>query len=362
MARTAMDEYFGGSVDLVPVSDYNLPLPSGVPGAVRMHVLRPGVSSLNVVLPAATSCPRARGGEPTFTVINFGAHAMTLRDTLGTSITTIGIDEVVQVMLQDASTAAGVWIFRKTTGAVESASGIPNVGQPFSLALQSGVDVDLRDLCDQAGYVGDVPATVTAGLFVPPGGSIALIGASSTSGYALRTGRFPAGSTIQINIGAGAYLVGRGGDGGAGASAYGPATDGQGGGAAIFIEAPTLLFNYGSILGGGGGGAGDASVAATGSAPGGGGGAGYEVSVGGYSQNPSSSGGPGGLLAPGHAGSLGGVYLGGAGGSAGVAGGTSTSGTAVGGAGGSSIVVETSGSGSLSKIVPGTITGSEVTV
>jgi len=364
MARTAMDEHFGGAVDLVPVSDYNLPLPSGVPGAVRMHILRPGVSGLNVVLPIAALCPQAVGGEPTFTIINFGAHALTLKDVLGSTVTTIAVDEALQVILQDSGTVQGIWIYRKTAGAVESGAGIPNVGEPFVISLQSGTNVSIRELCNQQGYTGIGPANVTAGLFVSPGSSIALIGSTSTSEYALSTGVFPAGSTLQLNIGVGAFICGKGGAGGAGAPIAGLPSDGDDGGPALLVEVPTILVNYGKIQGGGGGGAGDASVAASGSAPGGGGGggAGYELSFGGYSQNPSSTGGVGGVQAPGYGGVVAGAYYGGIGGAAGSNGNVSSNGSAVGGSAGNAIAVVTSALGSLTKTVAGTIDGAEVTL
>lgn len=72
---------------------------------------------------------------------------------------------------------------------------------------------------------------------------------AGTGYYALRTGVFPAGSTLKIiNKG---YIEGKGGDGGAYTGA------GQPGGAALYLDMPCILDNsLGTIRGGGGGGGG----------------------------------------------------------------------------------------------------------
>lgn len=96
----------------------------------------------------------------------------------------------------------------------------------------------------------------------------ATISAASAGGWALRTGSFPAGSTLKIvNKG---YIRGGGGNGGN----YNN-SNGQAGGTALYIDFPVSVDNTsGGIYGGGGGGAGGAWG-------GGGGGAGMVAGAGG---------------------------------------------------------------------------------
>ena len=363
MARTAYDEHFGGSVDLGITARYDLPYPSGVPGSSKMHVIRPSIAGLDVYLPDATAIPQAVGGDPCFTILNLGTWALDIVTSGGSLFTTLNVGDAVQIMLLDGSTSDGVLVARSSVVSTPGPS-IPTNVVNFFLTLQSGLDTNIRDLCDLQGYDGVTPARVFALLSVPVGGSIALLGASSTSASALTTGLFPSGSSVTLTIGAGCYVTGKGGAGGNGAPLSGSPTNGQNGGVAMSVLAPMTLFNYGSILGGGGGGAGDATVAATNYAlgGGGGGGSGYGISSGGSSSNTSATGGSGGLQSGGFGGTtVSGVASGGAGGAAGAAGTTATYGTATAGAGGAAIVVYTSGMGSLTKSVAGTITGAEST-
>lgn len=103
-------------------------------------------------------------------------------------------------------------------------------------------------------YVFENQATITAG----------------TDSFALRTGAFPAGSTLKIvNKG---YILGRGGAGGDGGGAAGSP-----GGTALYADYPCTVDNSaGYIFGGGGGGGGAYFYASTsdGVRAGGGGGAG----------------------------------------------------------------------------------------
>ncbi|MGJ5181786.1 SpvB/TcaC N-terminal domain-containing protein, partial [Bradyrhizobium oligotrophicum] len=81
-----------------------------------------------------------------------------------------------------------------------------------------------------------------------------VIGSSSTGAYALDTGVFPAGSTLQIvNNG---IITGAGGNGGAGGSCWGTVdgnfseSPGGDGGAAFHAQHPVTIINNGSIWGG----------------------------------------------------------------------------------------------------------------
>lgn len=93
-------------------------------------------------------------------------------------------------------------------------------------------------------YIFENQATISAG----------------TGSYALRTGVFPAGSTLKIvNKG---YIRGRGGRGGAG-NTTGAAGVGAPGGVALHIDYPCTIDNAeGYIFGGGGGGGGSYGYAA----------------------------------------------------------------------------------------------------
>lgn len=98
----------------------------------------------------------------------------------------------------------------------------------------------------------------------------ATISSPSAGGWALRTGSFPAGSTLKIvNKG---YIRGGGGNGGDGGNG-GNNSNGQAGGTALYIDFPVSVDNTsGGIYGGGGGGAGMVAGAGEGSAFGGKGG------------------------------------------------------------------------------------------
>lgn len=137
-----------------------------------------------------------------------------------------------------------------------------------------------------------------------------VIGSTSTASAAFSVAALPATSTVRIiNNG---YIVGKGGDGGAGWSwAPPPNPDGLNGGPAIALASPTTVVNYGTIGGGGGGGGGSStgSNPETYDDPGGcgGGGAGFTVGMGGtvgpglsyYGQNGTlTAGGAGGTVSP----------------------------------------------------------------
>ena len=146
-----------------------------------------------------------------------------------------------------------------------------------------------------------------ATVIVSPSG---VVGSNSNATPALTVPALPATSTVRIiNNG---YIVGKGGDGGAGWSwGVPPNPHGLGGGAALSLASPTTVVNYGTIGGGGGGGGGSSTTAnpETYDDPGGsgGGGAGFTVGIGGtagpglsyYGQNGTlTTGGAGGTVSP----------------------------------------------------------------
>ena len=118
------------------------------------------------------------------------------------------------------------------------------------------------------------------------------IGSTSTATAAIVTDTWPAGSEIVVNVDAGVYVVGAGGDGGNGT---GGGASGQAGGNAISLGYNITIVNYG-VIGGGGGGGGSLNFRL------GGGGAGKNAGAGGrytYSQGNVQNGNPGTLTAGG---------------------------------------------------------------
>ena len=124
---------------------------------------------------------------------------------------------------------------------------------------------------------------------------------------ALRTGVWPSGTSLQIDIGSSGRLQGAGGDGRQGATNSGTPPQAFAGTSALGVEYPAQINNNGTIrcgYGGGGGGAGswsDPNKSMTDygrSGGGGGGGAGIPAGDGG----PSNSGGYGGTISTGTAG------------------------------------------------------------
>lgn len=130
---------------------------------------------------------------------------------------------------------------------------------------------------------GGYGSTYTAGKTLVIFNNSGIVGSSSTSNPACRTGTFNSGDKLQINNTVGAYIVGAGGGGGGGGAAWGmgntgfygvsggcvPYTTntitnggaGGNGGNAILVEInPTFINNNGTIGGGGGGGSGSSGA------------------------------------------------------------------------------------------------------
>lgn len=359
MTRTAYDEHYGVGVDTAISANYVLRLPYGENGATY-YVLRPSSAGLEVRLPiAAWARQWAR-----YSIANHGSFSLAVKDTLGTTLHTLAVNERVTMTLIDAVTlpVQGTWV----KAAKASAAGTTLVHDRVPLFVQfgtwAGTGINLRSYCNQVfGYDGSKPASVYCRLR-----NSIVIGSESplAAQPSFDTGLWPAGTTLLLEITAGSKIVGMGGRGGAGGGGGIFAAPGQQGGTALVVQVDTGLVNYGTISGGGGGGGGG-SAPLSGGGGGGGGGCGYQPSQGGLG---------GGTVAVGFPGAQGGIAVGGIGGNGtagGFAGGfggnppglTGASGFGGGGAGGAAgnAIVKLS-TITLNKIVPGTILGPEITV
>lgn len=225
----------------------------------------------------------------------------------------------------------------------------------FSVATSTqGGQLDVRTIAVNSGWNQQSKLSFTINNHTYPGGRYAPV---------LVTGNFPNG--LNLIIGSGVWVVGRGGDGG---------TNGGGGSSGlaaivfsnIQLGGPAYIYNYGQIAGGGGGGAGGATSAVpwssttpqVGKTPGvtttgtyyyGGGGGGGGASYGSAGAGVSSTNGTGNA---GGAGSLTGGGGGGAGsngnpGGAGGGVGTASSGAAGAAISGSGVVGWPAGYGSI---------------
>jgi len=134
------------------------------------------------------------------------------------------------------------------------------------------------NLYDKFNSVFGTPTATTVAIFVVELGAV--IGSTSTSTPAIEMGDWssiPAGFSIEIQIDAGCFITGKGGDGGNQIIVSTPGTGGGNGGLALNITENCTIINNGVIGGGGGGGAGGDSGGI--SAAGGGGGAGGASSL-----------------------------------------------------------------------------------
>ena len=185
-----------------------------------------------------------------------------------------------------------------------------------SMSVGSATDLNMYNYmtANYGNSNGPIYATLTLN-------SSTVLYATSTSSWGLTTGSgWPSGSSLTFNMNGGSYVLGMGGNGGAGDSTFYGSAAGAGapGGPAIYLSYPLTINNSGSgIYGGGGGGGGGGvdyySYSSTISAGGGGGGGGTT-----YQGNSGGTGGDGGAV-HGYTGSNGGN--GGANGGAGGAGG-----------------------------------------
>lgn len=182
----------------------------------------------------------------------------------------------------------------------------------------------------KAGWDGKAAATFNLTI-----AASVVVGSGSPLSPALDLTGFPTGVAINVTVGAGAYVVGAGGQGGGGTGWPSNGGGGYDGGDAIWASVPVTITNNGTIAGGGGGGGGSEGWAPNGNygigGGGGGGGAGRIVGTGGAGAGTSAGGttgatGSSGTLTTGGAGGGGGYHsgytagAGGAGGNLGAAG------------------------------------------
>ena len=335
MGHSAGTEYFGGAYEAELVASMSLGLPSGRNGARywRLWANSPGYE---VTLPTGLR----PGGDPQYLVVNDDTQGAESFDLVaGATTLTVDPGDAVTCILSSAG-----WLL--TVSTIEFGAPLATGRKPFFIQLNQG-NADF-DLYARLAAIGWDETTPVAARVVLNG----WLGATSTSGYAFKTGVLPAGSTLLLELTSGAQLTGKGGEGGRGGdSGTGLlAQPGSAGGTALWINGvDTTLISYGTIQGGGGGGGGGIASGGVGGG-GGGGGCGYKLARGGAGGNPTlAAGGLGGVTAPGQGGGSG-ATRGGNGGYPGAAG---SSAGAAGGAAGLAIV----GTSTLTQIVSGTITG-----
>ena len=334
----AAREYWGGSVEFELTDSITLGLPSRTNCARLIHTYAnsPGYE---IGLPSGL----VAGGEPQFVLVN--------DDTQGTEDITVEGELVGPGQLVVCTYSSAGWILEVSNCDIGSAV---TIGREIHNIRFTSVRRDFvvsTYLSTYRGWDGVTPVAVN--ITVESG---ALMGATTTSQYALDTGVLPSGSNVLLTVKSGGYVSGCGGAGGRGGDAGTGlvAQAGNAGGTAIKIRGcEFVLVNDGTIQGGGGGGGGGASSGAFGGG-GGGGGAGYRPGAGGSCGTPTSSGGNGTAGATnigGVAGLVGTSRAGGSGGSPGSAGST---GSAAGGSGGLAI----DGTSTMTTIRTGTILGS----
>jgi hypothetical protein len=365
MALTAIDEQRGGSVDVTigTAGIYRCRLETG-PGGARLYVIRPTVVGVIVQMPdpARSTC----GTAPNVVLINKGTQTLTVTNYAGTTIGTIAASNAWEIWLPIAGDDTWLPIGPfpvSSSGTLNATRKVFDVTYTASSTARTNVRTDVAK---QYGYIGqDGPVAVN--VLVKAG---VVLGGGTAGNASFATGAWPSGSTMVITLESGAYIAGAGGAGGSGFLANSSGgTAGGAGGDAMSVRVNASLINYGTIQGGGGGGGGGAarivsSVATQGGS--GGGGAGANPGAGGpiIQSAATTAGSAGSLTAGGSGGVLGAGAAGGTGGAPGTAGNAGQSGTTsgqAGGAAGVAIAVQTSAGYSLTKLVAGTILGSETT-
>ncbi len=362
MTRTLYHEDMGVGLDVTIAADYVLRLTQGE-GGVTCYCLRPSAVGLSARLPLAPFLPQFA----TIVVANHGAHSLAIRDVFANLIVTVATGTRERLVLVDNTTLQGTWITRNSGSAIGTALVLDRFPLLLRFGVGGGTGVHLRNHVDaNRGYFkwdGIKPVAIycvlAAGL---------LLGSETQAEAALDTGTWPTGSTWALEVQPAATITGIGGAGGSGGSASAPsAFNGANGGDAIVTRLNGALFNYGVIQGGGGGGGGGNFLAFSGGGSGGGGGgggAGYQQALGGNggagAGAPFGNGqnGQSGLVGVGGVGGVGGNF-GGHGGAPGAAG---LPGNPLGGiAGATGNAIKRLSTTTFVKIVPGTITGPEVT-
>lgn len=294
---SALTEELGGSVEATPAGGvYRLGF--GFSGSPRFYVVSPTAPGTTVQLPVALLMPTpaelvvANRGSSSFSVVY---------SIIGTTLVTVAPGQEATLTLLNSLAPWGVW-FAKVRS-IQSGTALA-ARLPITIEIGPSITgpVDLRRMAiDMGTGGGTLPYAVRCNVR-----SGAMIGASSTSTAAIQTGQWPAGSTLLLNIEAGAIITGMGGAGGRGGDIPPGLLSQAGGdgGPAIAIEMNATIVNRGRIQGGGGGGGGAARVGGQ-AGGGGGGGAGAARSLGAAGGSPNGqAGGDGSVNLPGVGGGL----------------------------------------------------------
>lgn len=359
MSRTAYQEHYGESQSATIGADYRIRATRG-PGGCRIYAITATTTGLKVTLPDARRLKLM--GDACYTIANRGANTFTVRDADDNLVTTVTTGDACDLFLIDNTTDHGTWAVLDYAMGGNSAILMDRQVVRLAYGNENRSNVNLLDDAIAAGFDITVPSALQVYVV-----DEAIVGSTTTARAAMESGSWPAGTTLRLYVGSGARICGIGGRGGNGGSASGSilAQNGSDGGPALDIEMDTALLNYGKIQGGGGGGGGRSGGGGT-PGGGGGGGAGHKAALGGTggiqaNGQPFTAGNgrQGTVDAPGAGGINIALQFAGSGGAAGTAGSAPSSG-GLGGAAGYSIRKATGIT--LTKLVAGTIDGSEVSV
>lgn len=339
-----LEEYRGSSAIVVPDCALKVDGP-------RYNALDPAGAGTTVTLPDARWLRR---GACRYVLVNLSATdavAIKLADgsTNPAGTTSVAVGKRVDCHLIDNSTANGVWLCRARANSVSRGTVLDADRFPMEFEITASTTAlpSLRKMAVAKYPDWDQLRSASIRLTIASG---VVVGSESNGVDAITTSYFFGSPTLLlINSG---IITGAGGAGGRGGGGL-LSEAGQAGGNALRTYMPTVVFNYGTIQGGGGGGGGGGASGGNGGG-GGGGGGGYRGGVGGPAFLGGVSGSPGNGLAGGAGGSAAtGAMAGGAGGAPGVAG---TASTSAGGAAGTPTLAWTGG-GSVTYAVAGTVNG-----
>jgi hypothetical protein len=99
---TTEAKYFGGAAYSTPSTNFDLVW------GTRFHVFLPS-ASVDCTLPKARDIAKVPGG-PVFTLFNLsGSRTITVKDSGGNTVRTIGTEQCVHLTLASASTDSGRW-------------------------------------------------------------------------------------------------------------------------------------------------------------------------------------------------------------------------------------------------------------
>lgn len=242
----------------------------------RFHRIVPSGPGFSVKLPDPS---KMQDGGPWFALMNAGADSFAVKDHNGTSLGSLPAGYIATIWLY--TDGALVRKYTPNVPAVFAEGGSTIGGLPLYYVYINAASaaVNLRTLVDAQGYAGVDPIEVLC--YVN-----ATCGSGSPSTPAFRTGSFPTGSVITVEVNS--NIDGHGGNAGDGAEyTMGQnATDGEDGGNAFTADVACTVRNNGRIYGGGGGGGGGGLYNNAGEIGNGGGGGG------GQGRGGNASGGP----------------------------------------------------------------------